>query len=180
MDGHHRNGHAVAASAWLFSWMRQESFLRNQANCIPATTSPPPPLRSHNWWRPWRTPASENCCSSTSGSVQERQAPLATHQFAFRNIMHASPVYPVLGTILLDADIARQIAARHVLPFRTAKTGLEQIHRHILRKLLDHRPTMDKECRELALTLFGVTHAGEEFMSSHQRPCGCCLGQHLL
>jgi hypothetical protein len=106
----------------------------------------PVALQWHSWWLPWqppvipgRTPASTT--GSGSGfqclvprSMAGTSTPDAVAQLT--NGRHDSAPHGYCGS-----DSAAPCPAR-VLPV----TDFQQVHRHVLRKLLDHRPAAGQEC----------------------------------
>lgn len=93
--------------------------------------------------------------------------------------MRGGPIDPVIGVILLDADIAREIALRQVFAARMSVAHLLQIHRHVLRELLDNRPAVDQKRFGLTLFQLGFAHRGEDRMADDRLPGRERIGQHV-
>jgi hypothetical protein len=101
-------------------------------------------------------------------------------QILARNIVGRGPVDPIISVILLDADIAREIPPRHARARRLFGSDLLQVHAHVLRKLIDHRPAVDQERTHFVRAKLAVAQGPKKRMRRHTAFCRAGFQQNFL
>ncbi|MOA27200.1 hypothetical protein D3C78_1480550 [compost metagenome] len=101
-------------------------------------------------------------------------------QLGRRDAAGGGPREPVVGVVLLDTDVAHQKPPRHVFAAMAAIAGLEQVLRHVQRKLLDHRPHPDQEQPQCVIAELGIAQPLVELVPHHALPGGGAVGKQLL